>query len=511
MRSATSIFTVRLRRVLTATLAIAAAIAAEDRFRLRVRSAEPARFYLTDSNGRAWAPEGAIRYVQRAEQHFVVRNGFDMDLPVGRYTLEAERGPEYRPFRTTIDGRSGAESSVRVAASRWINMNRRGWYSGDLHNHRRPEDMPLLLLADNLNLAPTLSDWVWDDRQRPAPSMAGPAIRSVDSTHAFSVFDKEVERLKNGPGAVDLIGLRSPVPFDGYSLYPPNDVFAKQAHAQGGWVDAEKIVWRDVAALVALGHVDFAGIVYNHFNRQNVETETDAWGMIPKSRPEFKTPAGMPLWAMDVYYRFLNCGFRLPVSAGSASGVKAAPLGYNRVYVRLKDSFSYERWFAGLKSGRSFATNGPMLFLTVNGKEAGDALRFSDNTPRHVKIRAQAVSHRPMDRLEVISKGKILRTVSGPGELSIDLDMNVEDTGWIAARAFERVDRTVRFAHTSPVYLEVAGRTGIVPEDAQFFMDWIDREIAFYKSLTGFREPAHRQAMLDLFTSARRVYEALRE
>ena len=48
--------------------------------------------------------------------------------------------------------------------------------------------------------------------------------------------------------------------------------------------------------------------------------------MILKERPEFNTVAGMPLWAMDVYYRFLNCGFRLPVSGGSASGVMASPV-----------------------------------------------------------------------------------------------------------------------------------------------------------------------------------------
>ena len=46
----------------------------------------------------------------------------------------------------------------------------------------------------------------------------------------------------------------------------------------------------------------------------------------------------MPLWSMEVYYHLLNCGFRLPVSAGSASGVKASPLGYNRVYVKVSGS-----------------------------------------------------------------------------------------------------------------------------------------------------------------------------
>lgn len=482
---------------------------ASDRFHLRVRSTDPARYYLEDASGGSWTPDGALVYVQRGERHFVVRNGFEIDLPAGSYTLVAERGPEYRPFRTTISGIAGKDVSLGVKLRRWMNMNRKGWYSGDLHNHRRPEDMPLLLLTEDLNLAPTLSDWVWDDRQRSEPPQGGDAIRRVDATHVFSVLDKEVERLKAGPGAVDLLGLRSRIAFDGYLLHPTNDVFAKQAHAQGGWVDAEKIVWRDSAALVALGHIDFAGIVYNHFNRQDVELETDSWGMIPKSRPEFMTAPGMPLWAIEVYYRYLNCGFRLPVSAGSASGVKAAPLGYNRVYVKLDGNLGYDPWFRALKAGRSFATNGPMLFLTVDGAEPGAVLRLTKDGRRGVRIRAEASSQTPMDRLEVIFKGRTLKTVRGASKLTTDFTVDVHEAGWFAARVFERPDHTVRFAHTSPVYVEVAAQTGVVRDDAQFFVDWMDREIAFYKSLPGFREPAHREAMLALFTSARQVYSSL--
>ena len=69
---------------------------------------------------------------------------------------------------------------------------------------------------------------------------------------------------------------------------------------------------------------------------------------------------------------------------------------------------------------------------------------------------------------------------------------------------------TIRFAHTSPIYVELPGDAGIVREDVQFFLDWIDREMAFYKNLPGFREPAHRAAMLELFASARQVYEKLK-
>ena len=162
-----------------------------------------------------------------------------------------------------------------------------------------------------------------------------------------------------------------PYPFDGYRLFPPDDIFSRRARAQGGYIDAEKIVWRDGAALAALGLIDFVGIVHNHFNRQDVELETDPWGMIPKFRPEFNSVAGMPLWSMEVYYHLLNCGFRLPVSAGSASGVKASPLGYNRVYVNVPSRSRTATGSSSLKAGRSFATNGPMLFLTADGQEPG--------------------------------------------------------------------------------------------------------------------------------------------
>ena len=36
-------------------------------------------------------------------------------------------------------------------------------------------------------------------------------------------------------------------------------------------------------------------------------------------------------WTQDIYYALLNCGLRIPPSAGSASGVLPNPVGYNRV------------------------------------------------------------------------------------------------------------------------------------------------------------------------------------
>ena len=49
---------------------------------------------------------------------------------------------------------------------------------------------------------------------------------------------------------------------------------------------------------------------------------------------------GLALYTFDLYYTFLNCGFRVLPSAGSASGVMPVAPGYNRVYVKIEGAFS---------------------------------------------------------------------------------------------------------------------------------------------------------------------------
>jgi len=515
-----------LGRVFAIGFAAVAVAEAEGRLRVEIydkttAQAVNARCYLTDAANKFWAPEAVLQYDKPPERHFIAAGKFEISLPPGRYKLEVERGPEYRAVAREIETATGAARREKIELERWINMNERGWFSGDLHNHRSWREMPMLLLAEDLNLAPTLTQWVWENDLKtvaPPTSVAGPAVHVVDATHAYSVYDTEIERLEDGPGAVDLVGLRSPLDFQGYLVSPTNTVFAQGAHQQGGYVDAEKITWRDVAALVALGDVDFGGLVYNHFNRHGVETETAPWGMIPKENPDYETPAGMALWAMSIYYRFLNCGFRLAASAGSASGVKPSPLGFERVYVHLTGDFSYAEWFRALKQGRSFATNGPMLFLTVNGSEPGDTIRLSDqggaaqSKARKLKVHVEASSAAPLDGIQVVWRGKVVKSASpgpDPTRAVADCELDASETGWVAARAFEKPAASVRFAHTSPVYVQVGKRQGTVPEDARFFVQWIDREVEFYKGYPGFRSERDRDAMLEMYRRARAVYERL--
>src|SRR5205823_11012515 len=71
-----------------------------------------------------------------------------------------------------------------------------------------------------------------------------------------------------------------------------------------------------------------------------------------------------------VWYRLLDCGLRLPAGAGTDAMANYAslrgPVGMNRVYVKAQGVLSRESFLAGLKAGRTFATNGPLVGLRVD-------------------------------------------------------------------------------------------------------------------------------------------------
>ena len=137
-------------------------------------------------------------------------------------------------------------------------------------------------------------------------------------------------------------------------------------------------------------------------------------------------------------------------------------------------------------------------------------MQLAGQDVRKLKIHAEAVSPRGIDRLEIVSNGQVVKAISHhPGKMIADFEYEPRESGWIAARCFERPDNTIRFAHTSPVYLEVAGKSGIVPGDAGYFVRLMDRAIDFYRKEPGFKSEADRTAMIGFFEQARTVYAKL--
>jgi TolB protein len=63
------------------------------------------------------------------------------------------------------------------------------------------------------------------------------------------------------------------------------------------------------------------------------------------------------------------------------------------------------------------------------------------------------------------------------------------------------------YATTSPVYLTVGGQAARSPEDARYFMSWIDRMRASVDAHRDWNTEAERQETLDMLAQARAEYE----
>ena len=281
----------------------------------------------------------------------------------------------------------------------------------------------------------------------------------------------------------------------------------------GGYVEGDKLFWIDTFVNAALGQIDFVELNCNHFLPRLVDTDLAPWSHWPIEFG-YRGPRGFALWMMDLYYRILNSGIQLPLSAGSANGVKATPVGYDRVYVRLGDKrFDYPGFMDALKQGRSFSTNGPILEVDVDGRY-GPGDRIDVRSGHEYRFRARARSRGALDRLQLVVNGEVVAEQTGQDvrELTLEKGLRFDRSSWAAVRVFERAvsDESWRpaglvFAHTSPLYFFLNGKPVVVPESVQDLRQKIDRLIAHTERLEGFRQESHRQETLAVYREAREV------
>ena len=116
----------------------------------------------------------------------------------------------------------------------------------------------------------------------------------------------------------------------------------------------------------------------------------------PRDAKRLPPPRGNGFWTQEIYYHILNCGLRIPPSAGSASGVLNNPVGYNRVYVHLGPDCSYARWWEGLRAGRSFVTNGPLLRVQAGGQLPGHVFSSPGRKELVLEVKAALTTREPI-------------------------------------------------------------------------------------------------------------------
>ncbi len=460
----------------------------------------PCRIHLRDGDGEPVFAAGQPAW----RDHFVCAGVVSIELAPGSYQYEIERGPEHQ--RITGDVDVADYQQIEITLSRIADMPALEWYAGDMHIHRRPEEAPLLLLAEDLHVGQVIT-W-WNTQNLLADILPSDPLKLIDRTHSFHVLAGEDER---GGGALLYFNMSMAIDITQAEREFPSSLAylaeAKEAFPHC-WVDIEKPFWWDVPLWLASGQVDSIGIANNHMCRLQM-FEDEAWGRA-RDTERLPNPLGNGYWTQEIYYHILNCGLRIPPSAGSASGVLPNPVGYNRVYVHTRNSeqLDYESWWDNLRAGRCFVTNGPLLIVTANGELPGH--EFGDELSTiSLDINLVSLDHVPV--IEVIQNGTVVDTIRCGERLEqhFTAEIQLDGPGWLLVRAITDNEETFRFASTGPFYVGSQDEPRISGESAQFFIDWSEeRRGALEEALD---DEAQRSAVLEYVDSAERFWADLHD
>ncbi len=464
-----------------------------------------ARASVQEPGGKSYAPIGALYRIAGAVEHFYADRDAELVVPAGKYVVRAFRGLEYLPFQQDVEVTEGGSVLVPVRLVRWTDPAARGWRSGESHIHANygyghwyntPETMRQQVQGEGLEVsnfvvANSDTDGVFDReffRGEPDPESSKEHILYWNQEFRATLWGHLT--LYNLKRLVEPImtGFKDTTnPHD----TPTNADIADQVHLQGGHVNYTH---------PAQNPKDPYGTAYS---AKSLPVDV-ALGRIDSLDVNAGFEATVPLW-----YRLLNCGFRLPASAGTdcfLNRIRSRLPGSDRAYVKLDGRLSYDAWVKGLKAGRSFVTNGPMLELDVAGRTLGDTVRLE--APGKVAVRATAQSASALSRLELVHNGRVVAT----GALSddklratLEQEVAIDRGGWLSLRAYAGGAQ----AHTSPVYVDLPGKPWTSREDAEYFLAWIDRLEAQLKARDRVPTPALKAHVEGQLNAAREVYRAL--
>jgi Tol biopolymer transport system component len=479
----------------------------------------PARVAVLGSDGRAVAPrstwlhadDGLDRSLQASETHyFHCASRCTVEAPSGEASVRVQRGFRYSPWRQTVKLATDTEQTVAVKLEpNGLPASFGNWRSADLHVHMNygghyrntPENLARQARAEDLDVVYNLIV----NKEERIPDIGYPVGRDPTSSGDVLIMHSQ-EFHTSYWGHVGLLGLSDHVLTPDFSAYqhtalaspwPHNGIVGDLAHAQGAlvgyvhpfdWVidpAKEKSLTNQFPADVANGKVDYLEVVGFSDHKSTAE----------------------------IWYRLLNLGFRIPAGAGTDAMANYAslrgPVGMNRVFLNTGGDLTPAAVQAALKEGRTFASNGPLLGLEVDGKHPGGTV--SRSSPATLPYRIAFRSPVAVEHLELVQDGKVVKSFPLSGDrrrFDAEGVLQVGTGGWLLLRAWsEGSDPHVLdlypYATTSPIYLDLPGGPPRATEDAAYFVAWLDRVIGDAQARTDYRNTSERSRTLDYLHKAR--------
>jgi TolB protein len=453
--------------------------------RLRLRVVGPdgapvgARIYVDAADGRHFSPDDAFhRSMMVFDRHyFHMTADVEVEVPAGLTTIEAVRGWQFVPTAVKIGVPEGGVRSETIRLDRLIDLPARGWYSGDGHVHDLHQGVGLTheaffrqLVAEDLNVTHAL---IHMDGTR----LMGRWGDLTGKPHPLSTprhILQYAQEYRGSLGHVGMIGHREFIlPFVGgaggtaYAQPLLEHAYLEGARAQGGlagfmhpYQSVPKTPQQAASTLIA---VDLALGLGDYYDIGALWSDE--------------------LASADFYYRLLNAGFRVPATGGTDNFSDVfldPPPGSDRTFAHVTGPLTHASWLDAIKRGRTFFSTGPLLLLTVDGREPGDEIALAATAPASMHVKADVVSIAPVETLEILVNGEIVQSIRATDPLKVAFDGRIEVPlgGWVAARTTGPKSKYLgddyAFAQTSPVYVVRGGQRFVKASDVQFLADTCD-------------------------------------
>ena len=475
----------------------------------------PCRLRVTDAAGVYYAPLGRLpRFATGINQdvggnvqidgfpHAYIDGACEINLPPGRLHIEINKGPEFTPLHQDVELLPG-KLSLRFGLERWINLPSRGWYSGDARVHfltphaalleAQAEDVHVVnLLATEMG-SQTLADQASCISNILAFSGQEPALAAPGYLVAVNSFNAHPKL-----GSLALLNCHRPIyPLRFGDTHGPDHWtladWCDQCHRKNGLV-----VWARTC------HDDPASL-YGETLADVILGKIDAF--------ELGQPNASRVNRLNLWYELLNDGFHLPLVGASGKDSNGSPLGEYRTFAKLdsEKEFNYKEWIHAIRQGRTILTNGPLLFLEVDGQEPGGQVTVGQpEAPVRVQIICRGLV--PWAKIQVMVNGVIAAVLLNKDRvtsLEWSLELPIDQDCWVAARCLDEEDgeysKPGQFAHTSPVYIKF--RTGTIPRSRGEGLDQkLLGELAamqmWAREQANCETPRQRERLVNLFQQA---------
>jgi hypothetical protein len=378
--------------------------------------------------------------------HFYLDGAMTLPLRAGQYSFELEATPEYLTQSGQFEIQRHADDTKKIEMKRFVDLEKEGWFGGDLDVSRNAKDLPLVLRAEGLQVAPNVGTGKENDD----------APLDIDGHHIAQTpyaWNLPVWLASGELDAIELIhrhALREGVVDNEDDGRPRDKTLFPGPRGNGRW--SETIYYHVLNCGLRIPPVAGSG---SGANDNPVGTNR----VYVYCGKEFSTAA---------WWEGLEAG-RVFVTNGPLLRplVEGEPPGYVFYTTPGKP--------LTLEIGLNLATRVPVEYLQI------------------IKNGAMDVEVRLADWKD--KKGKLP-------------PVTFDASGWFLVRAVTSNPETYQFASSGPYYVLQGDRQRISRKSVQFFLDWIDAAEARIRTLSKLSD-AERTAQLAQQESARKFFANL--